>query len=368
MIIFYIFTLLVLTFYSYSFVDGNFPIKIFPQFFYLISSNKELSSLIYISLIISLFLSYAWFLFLIYKNRLSIRKVGILIMFTVFILFFSFPGFSYDIFNYIATSKVTFLYKENPYLTMPIEIRNEPLLAFMHAANKTALYGPVWILLTGIPYHLGLQNLMITIFTFKFTVLLFYLGLLYLIWNLSKKSIWSLVFFGLNPLVIIETLVGGHNDVAMMFFALLSFKMIKDKKLIYSIIFIFLSILIKYATIFLLPIFFYYAYLSLRDRQINFNKLWKYCAFAMYLIFFLSPLREEIYSWYFIWPFVFVALLEKENFIIIVSQAFSFGLMFRFLPFLYTGSWIGITPFIKKIVSLFPPVLAGAAYVIKKKI
>ena len=38
---------------------------------------------------------------------------------------------------------------------MPIEIPNEPYLAFTRAANKTALYGPVWILLTAIPHLLG---------------------------------------------------------------------------------------------------------------------------------------------------------------------------------------------------------------------
>lgn len=286
-----------------------------------------------------------------------------LIILTASILFFSFPAFSNDIFNYIATAKVTYLYRENPYIVMPIEIANEPMLDFTHAANKIALYGPSWILLTAIPHFAGLGNLILTIFVFKAFIILFYLGLVWLIWQLSGKNTLSLAFFALNPLVVIETLVTAHNDVVMIFFALFSFYLLQRGKNLYSIFSILSSIFIKFATIFLLPIYTYTLFHTWKNNKIDWNKIWLWSAISMYVIFILSPLREEMYSWYFIWPLTFTALLLKARLsisykaLLYISLAFSFGLLFRFAPFVYTREWGGITPNVKMLVSFIPPLV-----------
>ena len=250
---------------------------------------------------------------------------------------------------------------------MPIEIPNEPMLSFLHGANKIALYGPVWILLTAIPFFLGLHNVVIMIFTFKIVAITFYIGLLWLIWRLSHKSIWALAFFGLNPLVTIETFVSAHNDVVMMFLGLLSFYLLQQRKLLTSVFFLVLSTLIKYATVFLIPVYGYVLFKTVKKKEIRWAKIWLWSALSMYIIFFLSPIREEIYAWYLIWPLSFVALFPPIHMLTFISIGFSFGLMFRIAPFIYTGSWAGATPFIKKIVTFIPPVLAGIFYVLKKK-
>lgn len=350
--------LIFLTFFSYGFVDANSP---FPRpllLYNLVHFHRGWTTIIYSLLVIFLFLFYWQFLSLVRKGKLNSREVWKLIGLTVLILFFSFPGFSFDIFNYIATAKVTFQYQENPYLTMPIEIPNEPILAFMHAANKTALYGPIWILVSALPHFLSFGNLILTVFTFKALVFLFYLGLIWLIWELSNKDPRALAIFALNPLVVIETLVGGHNDAVMMFLALLSFYFLKKKNFWLALGSFFLSIMIKFATIFLLPIFILVIWQARRQQKIVWPKIWLYAAYSMLVIFFLSPLREEIYSWYLIWPLAFSALLPSIETINIVIVSFSFGLLFRIAPFLYTRSWSGPTPLIKKIVTFLPPVIS----------
>jgi len=87
----------------------------------------------------------------------------------------------------------------------------------------------------------------------------------------------------------------------------------------------------------------------------------------MYGMFFSSPLREEIYAWYLIWPLTFVAFLPPRHFLTFVSFGFSFGLMFRVAPFIYARNWAGMTPLIKKIVTFIPPAFTAMLYVIKKK-
>ena len=87
----------------------------------------------------------------------------------------------------------------------------------------------------------------------------------------------------------------------------------------------------------------------------------------MYLAFFLSPLREEIYAWYFIWPLSFVAISDIR-WLTVVSGGFSLGLPLRFAPYLATGSWSGITPLVKKIVTFVPPMVAEIGDLLKLKL
>jgi len=360
--------LLVVTIFSWGFVGNNFPFFANNFLFDFFHKTWWFQGGFYCGVIIVFFIFYLFILNKARKRLIKDRYVWKIIVLTILILLPSFPAFSYDIFNYIATAKVAFLYKENPYIVMPIEIPNEPLLGFMHAANKTALYGPIWIGLTTIPHSIGFNNLLITVFTFKIFIIFFYLGLVWLIWHVSEKNIQSVVFFALNPLVLLETFVSGHNDVVMMFFALASFYCLKKRKFTFSIFLLFLSVFIKFATIFFIPIYVYVIYLIMKRRKIAWPRLWFWSAVALYIVFFLSPLREEIYSWYLIWPLVFVALIPNWEFLHFVTLALSFGLLFRFAPFLFTLNWGGATPVIKKIVTFLPPTLAGIYYAIREKI
>ena len=364
----YLLLLFSLLIFSYGFVDANFPFKTWPFLYNLIHFQRGLATAIYIIIVSLLFGFYAWVLRQIKKNRLTLKEVWKLIGITTAILFFSFPAFSYDIFNYLATARMTFFYKENPYIVMPIEIPNEPMLEFMHGSNKTALYGPFWILLTALPHFAGLGRLFFTVFTFKAVIVLFYLSSIWLIWKLSRQSVWSLAFFGLNPLVVIETLVSAHNDVVMMFFALLSFYLLKRRKFWPALFSLACSVLIKFATIFLLPVFLYTFWQKIKKQKIVWQKIWQCSVYSLLIIFFLSPLREELYSWYLIWPLTFVSLLPPLSTVAIVLSSLAFGLMFRLTPFLYTRSWSGATPAIKKIVTLLPPSIVFIAMIVKRKL
>jgi len=354
----YCLLLIFLAIFSYGFVDANFPLKTSSFLYNLVHFHRPLTTGIYTLFIVSLFGFYFYFLDKARRQQITIRQVKTLILFALGVLLFSFPAFSYDIFNYIATAKVTFFYKENPYLVMPIEFLGEPMLKFMHAANKYALYAPFWILLTAIPYFLGLGRIVLTVFTFKAFIACFYLISVWLVWRLSAGNLYSLVFFALNPLVIIETLVSGHNDVVMMTFALIAFLLLFQKRKLLSLISLFSSIGIKYATIVLTPLFVF----SFKFKK---EKLIAYSAWLMFIVFLLSPLREEIYSWYFIWVISFAALLPKDKFLFWLVIGFSLGLLLRHIPWLYFRNWGGFTPKIKTLATFIPPGITLFGYFLK---
>ena len=359
-------TLVALTIFSYAFIDQHllYYASFYSGFAFI---NRLTTTALYCFFIVLLFIFYFLFIRLLKQKKLSVKDIKVLIGMTCLLLLFSYPAMlSYDIFNYIATAKVLFFYHENPFVIMPIAFLGDPLLAFTHAANKVALYGPVWIVLTGVPYLLGGGNFFLTVMSFKILVVLFYLLTLFVLWQFTKNPS-TILLFGLNPLVVLETLTSNHNDIVMMFFTLFAFLLIKQKKYLFAFCFFVLSILIKYATIFLLPVFLFTLWQSYRQKTIDWKKSFFFSTLAMLAIFFLSPLREELYPWYAIWFLPFAFLTEKKI-LLYFSIAMSFGLLLRYIPFMYLGTYFGPTPLIRIVVTGIPLFIAGLLLLFQHKL
>jgi hypothetical protein len=293
----------------------------------------------------------------------NIRKIPGWLVVIIGIALLSFPALSYDIFNYIATAKVTYQYKENPYVVMPIEIPNEPMLSFTRAANKLALYGPVWIALTGIPHVLGNSHIFLGIFSFKLFAGVSYAIICWLIFQKTKR--WDQVlFFAANPLVIIELLVNGHNDGMMMALALAAL-LLADKKGVWinigAVLLLLASVLIKGATIVLLPLFFI--------PKLSVEKKYLFAFFGMVGVFLLSPLREEMYPWYAVWFISIAACIPRtKNSILhdLVVWA-SLGLMARYIPWIATREYGGITPVTRVILTAVPLIIYGLTTIFRTR-
>lgn len=341
----YIFILFLYSIFSYSFVDVNLS---FLKFLY---SGLYLTHRIEIGIIYSIFVLFLFLVFFVLQKNIYLiveYKSSISLLIVVF-TFFSYPGaLSFDIFNYITTAKVAYFYYENPYIIYPIEFINEPYLEFTRAANKLALYAPLWILLSAIPFYLGLGNFLLTLFSFKIFIAGFYLATVYI---MSKMDKTAALTFALNPLVIIETLMSSHNDIVMVFFAILAFYLLK-KHSILSQISLICSVLIKYATVFLIPVF-----ILAFNKKIRSEKVYLYAAISMTIIFLLSPLREELYPWYAIWIIGFTSFLHKNKLIQYIVFFSSIGLMLSYIPYIMTGNYFGTTPALKIILTSIPMLL-----------
>ncbi|MEX2013174.1 MAG: hypothetical protein WD967_02115 [Candidatus Levyibacteriota bacterium] len=331
------------------------------------TGNREFTTFIYIATVVAFFAFYFAFWKMYLKNKLKAKDVKLVVGITCAILLFSYPAMlSYDIFNYIFSAKVLFYYHENPYLIMPVQFLGDPFLSFTHAANKIALYGPSWIIASGLPYILGFGNFILTILNLKLLVVFFYLATSWMIYKISKDLL-PVILFSLNPLVIVETLVSGHNDIVMVFLALCGIFLLSRKKVFSSFIFLILSILIKYSTLFLLPVFLYVSFLQKNKKSINWSKIYSFCAVLMMTAFFLSPIREEIYPWYAIW-FLPFAVLQKNRLVLYISISFSLSLLFRYVPFMFLGIHDGPAPITKMLVTFVPPLIVLFWYLLSKKL
>jgi hypothetical protein len=128
------------------------------------------------------------------------------------------PLLSTDIFNYIAYSRMGVLHGLNPYQHGAAAIPLDPSFPPSgHLWNHTpTAYGPLFTLLTYALVPLGVAGEM---WALKAIMALAALGCTVLIWacarRLGIRPLPAALFFALNPLLLVYTIGGGHNDVLM---------------------------------------------------------------------------------------------------------------------------------------------------------
>jgi hypothetical protein len=335
----------------------------------LVYRERPAAAALFFVILIVLFFCYVIFL----KNQgklfYSWKKTLTILSMLAVILVLSYPALTYDLFNYIMTAKVTFQYHENPYIVMPIEIPNEPNLAFTRAANKLALYGPVWILFSAVPYVLGEGNIWGTIIAFKIMNAIAYIGFAYLIYRVTK-SLANVLFFALNPLVLLEVLMNGHNDIYMMILALVGLLVWQKKgfgnKLAGGFA-LFASFWVKGATVILTPILF------LRKFTLERMLVWVYWLLAA-VFFVFAPLREELYPWYAVWLVMTASLLpfKSHRYLLGFTIVLTFALELRNLPYMWMGYYESPGPALRFGLTVIPIVLyagyVGFRYLAKRKL
>jgi hypothetical protein len=353
--------LIILSIFSYGFIDLNLHLSANPVFLHL---QKPLSAFVYgmrpfatgafAVLLVGLSVYYLVFLRKAEVLFSSWRKLCGILLTTALVLALSFPALTYDLFNYIATAKVAFTYHENPYVVMPIEIPNDPNLAFTRAANKVALYGPVWITLTAIPHYLGAGDIWRTIVAFKLMNAAVYIGFSYLIYRVTKK-LTNVIFFAANPLVLIEVLMNGHNDIYMMFLALgglLLWQKERVRKKLCGFLLLVASWFIKGATLIVTPVLFF------RKLTLERTLVWAYWLLAA-VFFIATPIREELYPWYAVWLIMIAALLPLKSHrrLVEFTVVLSFALELRNLPYMWMGYYGGQGPLLRVVVTVVPVAL-----------
>ena len=305
--------------------------------------QRPLSSFLFVGIVLFLFVFYSLILHAVYKKKISKKTIWFLIIAVAILLTFSYNAFSYDIFNYIFDAKIVTYYHQNPYLYKALDFPGDPMLSFMHWTHRLYPYGPVWLGLT-IPLSVGLKFFLPTFFLFKALMSLSFLGTAFLIGKILKKAsseneVFGIAFFALNPLVIMESLVSAHNDIVMMFFAMVGIYLLMNKKYIRSLILLFLSIGVKFASAFILPIYLLVYFLEKKKKKVNWEFLFSLITILMIIPVVLASYRTNFQPWYLLNLLPFAALVSRNYYILIPSIILSLFATFEYLPFLYLGNW-----------------------------
>ncbi|QQG41073.1 MAG: hypothetical protein HYV37_01985 [Candidatus Levyibacteriota bacterium] len=348
------YTTVILSLFFFSFTQVDLGLTLsqwsvwqeFQKFFQTIGYfQRPFSTVWYTFLLIFLFGFYFAFLYLAQKKLLTEKQITILILLTSAILFFSYNAFSYDLFNYIFDVKIVTFYHQNPYTHRALDYMGNPMLGFMHWTQRTYPYGPFWLLVT-IPFGLldGFRLLLPTMMLFKGLAFISYLGTVLFLKKIldkvsPKDALFGIVFFAFNPLVLIESLVSAHNDIFMMFLSVWAFKLLLDKKYFRSFLLLVLSIGVKFATVFLIPVFLLIGFLLFKQKKINWNLIFLIITLFMIFPVVVASVRTNFQPWYLLYILPFVSFLAKKYFILIPSVVISLFALFEYAPFLYTGNW-----------------------------
>lgn len=371
----YLIPLLLLFFYSYTQVDlgltltrASFATDIQKAFQYVGYFNRPLSTVLYFLIILSLFKFYGLFLYFAKKGTLSKNTLWKIIFAVAAILVFSYTAFSYDLFNYIFDAKILTHYHLNPYMYKALDFPGDKMLSFMHWTHRTYPYGPTWLFLT-VPFSfLGFQVFIPTFFLFKILAGGMYLASVWAIGRIMqiispKKEVLALTFFALNPLVIVETLVSGHNDSAMMFLALIGVLFLIQKKYILAFVLLLLSIGVKYATGFLLPLFVVIFLFEKRHIAIKWGTIFLIFIITMILALFAATLRSNFQPWYLMYLLPFAGLISDEDYVLYPIYVLSIMGLLNYLPYLFTGNWNPPIPAILLGINLMGSVIALASFI-----
>ena len=352
----YLITVIGLFFYSFTQVDLGLTLsqwsvwQVMEKFFQHIGYfQRPLSSLLFVSIVLLLFIFYLSILSAVHKKKISKKTIWFLIISTTIILNFSYNAFSYDLFNYIFDAKIITNYHQNPYLHKALDFPGDPMLSFMHWTHRFLPYGPTWLAFTVPLSYLGLQFFLPTFFLFKILMSASFLGTVYFIGKILRKvlpanEVFGIAFFALNPLVIIESLVSSHNDIVMMFLTIFSLYLLISSKYIKSFVFLALSIGIKFATAFIIPIYLLIYFLQKGKKEINWQILFGIMAVIMIIPVILASYRTNFQPWYLLNILPLVSLVAKKYYFFIPSVVLSLGSIFQYLPFLYLGNWDNPVP------------------------
>lgn len=341
-----IYGLVLFTFFLYSYVliDPNitfFNSPVWSRFLEAVLQigyyQRKLSWQIYLILISCLTIFHLYFINQ-YK-KYDPLKIGLMI---AVILCLSYPFISHDFLKYMFDAKILTQYHQNPYLMRPLDFSYDPWLRFLQWIEQPFRYGPVFLAIIIIPSFLAMGKFFLNFILFKIVFMCFYIAAIFTLQKMNKK--WAFIF-ATHPLLLVDGLINGHNDLISVSLLIFGIYFISRKKILPRVFFI-LSIGIKYLS---LPVI-----LITRNRNSILNKLVFFSLLILpYLLlnqYFGNKFAAEIQTWYFIILLGFIPYFEG----VINKLLITFiGLLLSYYPYIYLGKWEQINGYaIKHIIIL----------------
>lgn len=345
-------------------------------------------SVSYVLLVVLLFIVYTYVINTLRTKEISLRKVMVPLGLFFLLFALSNPALSYDIFNYIFDAKLVAFYHLDPHMVSAINfIEKDDWVRFMRNIFFPTTYGYMWTALSLVPFVMGMGKFLLVFISFKlfmlFGLLLLFLLQRYMFTQYVRvkraQSLHALSLFFLSPLVILEVLSSGHNDIWMMLLAFLSLALLfprnvifgeKEKlkgkvffatflRIVLSLALLFASSQVKRSTVLLLPVWAILAsgqviaYLDWKSAKrfiVRVGIWWADAGAVLLFMPLLTPLSRQFHPWYLIWAFSFVPFV-RSKLLRYVMIGFSVSSTLRYLPVLYFGTYTDALEMVQKLIT-----------------
>jgi alpha-1,6-mannosyltransferase len=152
-------------------------------------------------------------------SRLPARLVLMTIAAMYALVLLAPPLLSTDVFSYQFYGRMGSLYGASPYLAGPHALALDPLFPYIGAkwTYTPTVYGPAF---TALSYLLAPLSIAASALVYKGIAACAGLGTIALVWHCARlrgiDPVKATALVGLNPLVVIYGVGGGHNDLLMM--------------------------------------------------------------------------------------------------------------------------------------------------------
>lgn len=165
------------------------------------------------------------------------------------------PLFSTDPFSYAMYARFATLYHANPYVATAQSVAPaDPLIPYLYWRDIPSPYGPLWTLISQAivagqdtsPLELILR---FKVIAFAFTLLDGWLIYLFVRQRWPEQAGWYYLAFAWNPMVLVEGIVIGHNDVLILAVMLGSALLLMRSRPVLTAAGLAASSLIKYSTL-----------------------------------------------------------------------------------------------------------------------
>jgi hypothetical protein len=175
-----------------------------------------------------------------------------------------YPITALDVVLYVVRARLWALYGGSPMLAVPASFPRDAYIQFAGEYGKeVSPYGPVWELIAQIPIRLGILDIAEGVIAMKVIALLSYIGMAVLVgWygrqdhpHLRISSLTAMTFFALNPLVLMEAIGNGHNDMLMLALMTLGLVLWQRDKWAWAALALTLATLVKITGLILMPLF-----------------------------------------------------------------------------------------------------------------
>ena len=129
------------------------------------------------------------------------------------------PLASTDVFSYQFYGRIGELYHGNPYLAGPLAIAGDHLYPYIGSKwiGFPTVYGPVF---TALSYALAPLSIPASVLAYKAIAAVSSLAIVALVWNGARlrgiDQVKAAALVGLNPLIVVYGIGGGHNDLLML--------------------------------------------------------------------------------------------------------------------------------------------------------
>lgn len=199
------------------------------------------------------------------EAALPLRKWALGIgMICALLLLGLYPITALDVVLYVVRARLWTLYGGSPMLALPMNFPQDPYISLAgEYVKQPSPYGPLWELIAQIPMQLGITGIGSGVIAMKIISLISFVGMAILIGWYARQdsprdevsSLTALTFFALNPLVLMEAIGNGHNDMLLLALMTLGLVLWQREKWIWATVALTLATLVKVTGLILLPLF-----------------------------------------------------------------------------------------------------------------